>query len=320
MTTLSPQSSALQERPIFLAFLVFIVFGGSASVAIRVTYSELDPFWMSTARFGLGALIFWLIAANRKIPMPKGRALMGAALYGVLTVGLAFILIAWGLVVTPASLYQVLMALIPLLSIFLSALQGVESITPRGLLGSLLAVAGIAVALLYGGFDTANISIPHIIGIIIAAAFFAEGGVLIKKFPPNPPVMTNAIAMTVGAIILAIASRVAGETWIIPRETDTWVAFLYLALMVTVLAFLLYMFVLSKWTASRTSYGFVLFPLVTIVVAAVLGREKITIYFLIGAAFVLAGVLVGALLPTKTKSEAIEECKDRSGQVLPRCV
>ena len=31
---------------------------------------------------------------------------------------------------------------------------------------------------------------------------------------------------------------------------------------------------------------------------------------LIGAAFVLAGVLIGALLPTKTKAEAIEECKD----------
>lgn len=88
----------------------------------------------------------------------------------------------------------------------------------------------------------------------------------------------------------------------------------------TISAFILYMFVLSKWTASNTSYGFVLVPLITIVVASTLAGEKISLNFLLGAGLVLAGVLVGALLPTRTKTAAVEECKDRSGQVLPRCV
>ena len=37
------------------------------------------------------------------------------------------------------------------------------------------------------------------------------------------------------------------------------------------------------------------------------------------ACLVLVGVLVGALLPSKQKPAAVEECKQRSGQVLPRC-
>jgi drug/metabolite transporter (DMT)-like permease len=82
----------------------------------------------------------------------------------------------------------------------------------------------------------------------------------------------------------------------------------------------MYMFVLGKWTASGTSYGFVLVPLVTIVVAARLADEAITTNFLLGAVLVLAGVVVGALLPSKSQSGAFEECKDRAGQVLPRCV
>jgi hypothetical protein len=85
------------------------------------------------------------------------------------------------------------------------------------------------------------------------------------------------------------------------------------------IGFLLYMFVLGKWTASGTSYGFVIVPLVTIVVAATIAGETITLNFLLGAVFVLAGVFVGALLPSKAKPVEIEECKDRSGQVLPRC-
>jgi drug/metabolite transporter (DMT)-like permease len=63
----------------------------------------------------------------------------------------------------------------------------------------------------------------------------------------------------------------------------------------------------------------VLVPLVTIVVASTLVGEEITLNFLIGAGLVLVGVLVGALLPSKQKPEAVEECKQRSGQVLPRC-
>jgi drug/metabolite transporter (DMT)-like permease len=300
-----------------LAFIFFVIFIGGASVAVRITYQELAPFWVATARFGLGALIFWVIAAVKKIPIPKGRALLGAVLYGVFGVGLSFVLMAWGLTETPASLYQILMALIPLATIFLSAVQGLESITARSILGALLAIAGIITVV--GGSGSTNISIPHVIAIILAAVLVAESSVILKRFPHNPPVMTNAVSMSVGALILGAASILSGEAWTIPVQISTWMAFLYLVLFVTVIAFLLYIFVLGKWSASRTSYGFVLTPLVTVLVAAVIAGEVISINFVLGAAFVLAGVLVGALLPGK-KIEAQEACQERSGQALPRCV
>ncbi len=318
MTASSPAVPTLPERPVLIAFLLFVVVGGGASVAIRITYAELAPFWAAGSRFALAALAFWALVAYRRLPLPQGRALLGALIFGGLTVGLAFVLIAWGLVATPASLYQILMALVPLLTLFLASLHGTEAITRRGLLGSLLAVAGIAVTV--GGAATNEISWPHIAAILLAAVFIAEGGVIIKKFPPNPPLMTNAIGMTVGTVVLGGASLLTGESWTLPTQLNTWVSFVYLVLFVTLAAFMLYMFVLSRWTASGTSYGFVMVPLVTIVVAANLAGETITVNFLAGAALVLAGVLVGALLPGKARQAAIEECKDRSGQVLPRCV
>ena len=318
MTTQDQARSDSPDRSVPIAFVLFILVGGGASVAIRITYAELAPFWAAASRFILAALVFWAMAFFKRIPLPKGRALVGALLFGTLTVGLAFLLISWGLVATPASRYQILMATVPLLTVFLSALHGIEAISLRGILGSLLAVGGIAITV--GGASTSQLSIPHVAAILLAAVFIAEGGVVIKKFPPNPPIMTNAIAMTVGGFILGLASLVSGEPWTIPTLTSTWIAFIYLVVFVTIIAFLLYMFVLGKWSASRTSYGFVLVPLVTIVVASSVVGEEITWNFLVGAGFVLAGVLVGALLPSKAKPVAVEECKDRSGQVLPRCV
>src|SRR3989304_2254831 len=144
MTTQNPARSALPEPAILIAFLLFIVVGGGASVAIRKTYAELAPFWVGASRYSLGALAFWALVLLKRIPLPKGRALVGALLFGTLTVGLAAILVAWGLVATPASRAMILVAALPLLTVFLSSLQGIEAISRRGVFGSLLAVGGIA--------------------------------------------------------------------------------------------------------------------------------------------------------------------------------
>lgn len=319
MSAPATQASALPDRRVLAAFLLFVVIGGGASLAIRVTYRELPPFWSATIRFALAAAILWAMVAIKKLPLPKGRALAGAVLFGTLTVGLAFVLIGWGLVKTPASTYQTLMALVPLLTVFLSAVHGLESITRRGIIGALLAVAGIAVTVGLGR-GAVSLELPRILAILAAAVCIAEGGVLVKRFPRNPPIMTNAIGMTMGMIILAAASLLSGERWFVPTQASTWAALLYLIVLVTVAGFVLYLFVLEHWTASGASYGFVLFPLVTILLAALFFDEVITINFLVGAALVLAGVLVGALLPAPKKTEVIEECKDTAGEVLPRCM
>lgn len=290
-------TSALPDRNTLIAFGFFVLLAGGASVAIRITYAELPPFWSAAARFFLAGLVFWLIMLIRKIPLPRGRALLGAALFGTLTVGVSFTLVAWGLVATPASLYQVLMAMVPLLTIFFAFLHGLEKIRWQGILGALLAVAGIAVVV--GGSDTSSVSIPHILAIILAAASMAEGGVIAKKFPRSHPVATNAVAVSIGALILGTVSLITGEQWVIPVLATTWIAFIYVLVFVTIFAFLLYLYVLGRWTASGTSYGFVLIPLVTVILATNLAGEQITFSYVIGAVLVLSGVIFGALLPSK---------------------
>jgi drug/metabolite transporter (DMT)-like permease len=290
-------ASALPDRLTLVAFALFVLFAAGSPVAIRLTYAELPPFWSGTARFGLGALVFWALVLLRKIPIPRGQALVGAVLFGALSVGGAFVLAAWGLVKTPASLASVLLALMPLLTIFLAYLHGLESIRWQGLIGSLLAVVGIAVV--FGGSTGGALSIPHVVAMIAAAAFLAEAGVVVKKFPRSHPFAMNAIAMTVGVIMLGAVSLLSGERWVIPNLANTWLALGYLVIVVTVFAFLLYLYVLRRWTASGSSYAFVMSPLITVVLAAQLAGEQITSSFILGAGLVLSGVVFGALMPSK---------------------
>ncbi|HSG45869.1 MAG TPA: EamA family transporter [Anaerolineales bacterium] len=297
--TNSTSSPALPDRTTILAFAIFVIVSGGASVAIRFTYAELPPFWGGVMRFAFGAIFFWAVVLIRKLELPKGKALTGAILFGVFSMGLPFLFIYWGLVKTPASLYQTVIALVPLLTIFFAFFHGLEPFRPIGLLGAGLTVVGIVVAV--GGAPEGTLSIPHILAIIAGAACFAEAGIIAKSFPRNNPYVTNAVAMPVGALILFIGSGISGEKIVIPSQATTWFAFGYIVIFVTIIAFLLYLFVLQRWTASGTSYSFVLIPLVTVVVASWLANEQITGQFLIGGALVLLGVWIGALMPAKSQ-------------------
>jgi drug/metabolite transporter (DMT)-like permease len=297
------------DRSALVPFLIFSILIGGSPVSIRIIFAELDPFYLGLIRYGLGAGFYWTLALVKGLRVPSGRALLGAVLYGVLGFGASFLMLSWGLVKTPASLGSILMALLPLMTIFLSSVQQVEAISSRGMIGALLAIAGIAVTV--SGAPTSDISIPHITALITGTAFMAEGNVLIKRFPRNEPIMTNAIAMAAGAPILGFASLLSGEAWMIPNQTRTWIALGYQVIPVTIIAFFLYAKVLNKWTASATSYAFVIIPLVTTAAAAVISGEQITAEFMIGAFLVLMGVMVGALLPGKKgsiRNEQLEDC------------
>lgn len=294
----------------FLAFITFIILIGGSPVAIRIIFKEMDPFYLGFIRYGLGAVVFWAVAFFKRLPIPRGRALLGAVLYGILGFGVSFLFLSWGFVKTSASLGAILMALMPLMTIFLSSFQGLESLTARGITGSLLSVIGIAVTV--DGASSSKLSIPHIAALIIGTAFLAESTVVAKRFPRNHPVITNAVAMTVGSVILGAASLLSGEAWLIPSLPASWIALLYQIIPVTILAFFLYAWVLNQWTASSISYSFVIIPLVTVVIAAGLVGEHITQEFLIGTSLVLLGVIVGVLLPGGKKKASsknrVEDC------------
>jgi drug/metabolite transporter (DMT)-like permease len=291
--------SAPLDRKLLLPFLGFILIAGGGPIAMRTSFLELDPFWVGFIRFGLGAVVFWLLALFKGLHIPRGRALMGSALFGLFGFGISFILLSWGLVKTPASLAAVLLALLPLLTIVLSVMQKIERFTINGVIGSLLAVAGTAV--IVGGTGSMNISLPHIGAIILGVAFLAQSGVVIKRYPPNHPIMTNAVALTVGAVIMAGVSLLVGEHWTAPILFSTWVSLIFLVIFVTIISFILYLQVLAKWAASSTSYAFVITPLVTILISTLLFNESITLNFLMGSVFVISGVAVGALLHGKDR-------------------
>jgi drug/metabolite transporter (DMT)-like permease len=295
-------SSRSPNRTTLIAFGLYILLAGGAPIAVRFTFTQLAPYWSAVLRFSLAALIFWLLMLFRGVRFPRGQALLGALIFGALNVGAAFLLIYYGLTRTGASLASTLVATVPLLTLFFAAAHKLEKMRRQGLIGGLLALTGIAISVGGSFFSGGEVSLPHVVAILVAAACFAEAGVVIKLLPPCHPYATNAVAMTTGTLILGTVSLIGGEPWILPSNATVWLSLIYLVIG-TAGAFLLYLFILGRWTATGTSYAFVLNPLVTVILATFLTDEVISLMFLIGAAIVLLGVYVGALMPGKEPAE-----------------
>jgi drug/metabolite transporter (DMT)-like permease len=105
----------------------------------------------------------------------------------------------------------------------------------------------------------------------------------------------NAVGMGVGAVLLVALSFVFGETVELPERSETWLAIGYLVVVGSGVVFVLYVLVLRFWSASRTAYGFVITPIVTVLVSAWLLEEPVGWGLVVGGALVIAGVYVGAL-------------------------
>jgi drug/metabolite transporter (DMT)-like permease len=297
-----------------------VLFGGANAIGVRQTVLELAPFWGATIRFAVAGLVMLAIAAATRRKLPRGRSLSGAVLYGAVGFAASYGFAYTGLRETPAGTAQVLIALTPLMTFGLAILQGQEKFRIQGLVGAMIALAGVA--FVFADQVSANVPVGSLVLILLGTVCIAETGVIVKWIPRSDPFATNAVAMLTGAGILAVLSLIAGEGWVLPTQTSTWVAIGYLVLFGSVVMFALYLFTLERWTASAVSYLTLLLPLVTVSLAAVLTKEPISPSVVLGGLIILAGVYIGAFLkirPGRSSTSSLPECLpvDACPEVIP---
>jgi drug/metabolite transporter (DMT)-like permease len=290
------RNATAPDRVTLAAFGLFVTIAGGNVIAIRYISCdtcELGPFWAAATRFLLASAIFAAIALVLRAGMPRGRALLGAVLYGVLGFGAAFAFAYWGLQRVSGGLGAVLLATVPLLTFAFALAHRQERFRWEGLAGGALAVAGMAVIFREG--IVSGVPITSLLALFASAACFAETGIVVKAFPSVHPASMNAIGLGVGGLMLLVLTAAYGEAHVVPELAKTWFAQGYLILLGSVVVFTLYVFVLRRWTASAVSYEGVLIPLVAIVLASWLQDERITWAFAAGSVLVLLGVYFGAL-------------------------
>ena len=280
------------DRVTLAAFLVAVVMLGANWVGVRFSNRELPPFFGAALRFAIASAVLFAVVAVRGIEMPRGRALWGAALFGVGQYFATFALIYWALVAVPAGMTSVIFATLPLWTLFLAAVVGYERLSVRSVVGALVAIAGLGIV--FSSEITGNVPVERAAAVLAAAFFAAVTTVVVRAFPRTHPIATNAVGTLVGVPILLVASLVAGERWALPQLTATWLALGYLVL-TTCVGFAILVWLIVRWSPSAAAYGAVLGPIVTVVLATILAGETFGPGFFVGGVIVLLGTYLGAI-------------------------
>lgn len=281
------------ERATLIAFACAVLIGGANFIAVRFSNAELPPLYGAALRFTGATVLLVLLARARGLPLPRGPAAVGAAVYGLFGFGLSYAFLYFALVGLAAGTASVIMAAVPLLALLFAVLHGQERLTTRGVVGGLLAIVGIWILSAGGGIGDAR---PiHFVAALLGAAAAAESTVVAKGIPRADPITTNVTGMAVGAGLLWIASFAAGESWALPETGRTWAVLGYLVVLGSVALFILFLYVVRRWTASASVYAIALMPVVAVTLGSALAGEAITPGVVTGGVVVMTAVYVGAL-------------------------
>jgi drug/metabolite transporter (DMT)-like permease len=281
------------DGPTLALFVIIVLIAGSNFVAVRFSNAELAPFWGAALRFVPASALLLAAMALWRIPMPRAAALRGAAIYGVLNFGLGYALTYYGLIDAPAGTGAVILATVPLFSVVLVALHGLEPFRTRGLVGGLIALVGIG--LVFREQLSASVPLLSLLALLGNALVISEANVIAKRIPRMHPIATNAVGMVIGSAMLLALALALGEPRALPRATETLVALVYLSIVGSIGLFGLYLVMLRRWTASASSYVLVVAPLVAVALGGALRGEIVTPVFVLGGVIVAIGVYVGAL-------------------------
>jgi drug/metabolite transporter (DMT)-like permease len=240
------------------------------------------------------------------------------AFTGVLMFAVNYGLLFWGELHVSSGLAAVLQATIPIFGmVFAHLMLPDEPMRLQKLAGSLLALGGVAIicARLLG--FNGLLAFWGGLGIVFGAAGAAFSNVLLKaRVLKVAPAMIAAWQMIFGAApLLVIGLIVEGNPLHFHWSGLSIFCLLYLAVMGSALAFLLLYWLLPRMTVTNLQTISLITPPGAVALGWAVGGEKFSLWSLVGACFVLAGVWMIFSRTEATKPRAQQR---ETNTVLPR--
>lgn len=225
---------------------------------------------------------------------------MALCLLGLTNTALPFVLITWGQQSIDSAMASILNSTVPLFTLVIAhfALKD-ERITWERALGLILGLFGVRV--LVGNELNLNDLNGQLLGqaaVLGAAFFYAVSAVFARKVLRDVHFIAQAAVPLVTADIFIWLAAARLETplqW--PQLGLTWVALLWLGLLGSCLAYLLYYYLLASIGATRSTMVTYLFPVIGVVLGVLFLQEQLDWRLLAGGGLVLSGIVIVNRVP-----------------------
>ncbi|RDB42650.1 DMT family transporter [Halomonas sp. DQ26W] len=227
-------------------------------------------------------------AIRRHWPKLAVLGLIGMALWQ----GLAYVAAE----TTSATNMGILAAMVPLLTVLLSALILREAPSLGGTLGGIVALFGVTV-LLGRGNPLSLLQLEVALGdllMVVAATCYALYGVMLKRWPLDLPPWVVLYVQVCFAVLFLLPGYLLGP--MTPVDSQNVWLILYAGIPASIVTTFLWMRAIRQIGASQASIFINLMPLFSALIAMAFLNERIALFHLVGGVLVLAGVIMAQTL------------------------
>ena len=277
-----------------LVWLLLCGIWGSTWLFIKLGLADLPPLTFAGIRFVIACLIIFLIIRARGISLPKDRRdWLLLLITGVLSFSLNYGLIFWAEQHISSGLAALLQATTPAFGLVVAHFHlPSERMTWPKIAGVVLGVCGVGVVFSNQLTIAGGLALAGCVGVVLSSVFVAYSNVLVKAYGRNlEPAILAAGQMFFGLIpLLLIGIPLEGNPLHYHWTRLAVVSLFYLAIVGSVIAFLLYYWLVHHMDVTKTMMISLVTPVVAVLLGMVVLREKLDWRTIAGGAMIMSGI------------------------------
>jgi drug/metabolite transporter (DMT)-like permease len=287
-------NDTLSERFGVLIAIISSCLGGTAAAVTRYLVGNADPISLAILRWGIGFIVLLPIALLLRTKWPQRRDWLPVAGLGLCFFGLFFVLYNIAVGYTTAARASLALSTLPLQTMVVGALLGIEPLTARKSLGVCIAFVGVLAALASGlsaAPEGAWRGELIMTGAVLCMAFY---NVWSRPFMQRSSALGFlTVGMGAGALVLLVVGVLTHKVEVLGSfGTPQWIAGIYLGVGGGALAFILWVMALERTTPTRVAVTMTVNPIAAGLLAATLVGEPITLNLVLGLVAVFAGIWI----------------------------
>jgi drug/metabolite transporter (DMT)-like permease len=303
----------------WLRFWILGLIWGTSFLWIKIAVTEVSPFVLVGFRTLFGVLGLLVILWSQKAFLRNWkeiRAWLGVfAVVGLINVALPFVLISWSEQYISSGIASILNSTVPLFTMLLAPLVlRDDRMTLPKTLGLLIGFVGVLI--LFSPELALGIN-QGLVGqgaMLLATLSYAAGSIYVRlKARGLAPQWQAFLQLGTATVMVWLFTGLAERPIVMPRLPITWLALLWLGLLGSCVAYILFFALMNSIGPTRTTMVTYIPPLVGVLLGAVFLGEHLNWQAILGGVLILSGIAVVNMKKLPFKKPAREKEEEPAG-------
>lgn len=297
----------------WIAFISLGLIWSSSFLWIKIGVQEIGPMALVAFRALFGLLAAGSIAVYQKVAWPRDWKTWGVyAILGPTSIAIPIFFISWGEQTIDSAVASILNATVPLFTLIIAHfwLHDDKMTVPK-VVGLLIGFAGILLLFSEDLLASKHLNVIGQLAVVLASLFYAWSAVFGRKYTHHVSgaALRGALPLITATIFMWTIGPIAEKPFLFPTLPITWVAVLWLGILGSGVATILFYYLLHEIGPTRTTLVTYLFPVGGVILGVLFLNEKLSWQLLAGTVLIIASLAVVNYKPRTSPSNSVERAE-----------